>query len=114
MTYSPTRDYSAKFKFENSQDYYDFIVLLLTKPKEISNICLYETHEIKILMGEHLPEEQGYDKKCFYVIFDVEIPKHYGIRRWLKERFETEPDVCWYHYYFLMDKHPLQIFEDEL
>jgi len=115
MLYEPTRSYSAKFKFEDAPEYYGLVSLLATQEIEgIYNIRLYETQEILILMGKHLPDETGYDKTVFYVVFDFETPKHYGARRWLKERLAVEPQVCWYHYYELIDKNPLEILEDEL
>lgn len=114
--YVPTRDYTAKYKFNhNSKDYWKLITILRdNKPDGVSNIRIYDTKEQMILVGEHLAEKQGYIKCYIFVVFDFEIPKHYGARRWLRERFEIEPDVCWYHYYQLLDKNPLEIFEDEL
>lgn len=115
MTYSPTRDYSAKFQFMDSQKYYEFLIFLTNNEFEgIYNIRLYEVHETKILFGNKLADEQGYDIKKFYVVMDIEIPKHYGARTWLKERFEIEPQVCWFHYWTLLNKNPLEILEDEL
>lgn len=105
-----TRDYTAKYKFNNMDDWYKFTFLLgqiASSTQSITNILFYDIRELKWVYPNSPIETNTY-----YVIFNFEIIKHYGARRWLKENFNLEPDVCWMR--FSTDLDPLLVLEDIL